>query len=137
MPRSSPSEVRRFHRVALQRLEDAEILLANDRTTAAMYLAGYAVECSLKALLLAAAPRARHPQILKSFYGKIGHDLEWLRRELRRHAVILPAEVARHLRRVANWSTDLRYEAGRRAARETRVFLEATAQVLQWVEGRL
>ncbi len=46
------SEAVRFKRVAFQRFEDAEILLANDRTTGAAYMVGYSVECAFKSLLL-------------------------------------------------------------------------------------
>jgi hypothetical protein len=35
---------RRFYRAAKQRYDDAEFLLAGNRTTAAVYLAGYRVE---------------------------------------------------------------------------------------------
>jgi HEPN domain-containing protein len=132
-----PPEVRRFHRVALQRFGDAEILQANDRTTGAMYLAGYAVECVLKALLLAHVPAGRHGRLVESFRGKIGHSFEWLAQELRRRGVRFPAEVLRSLRRVNSWSTDLRYNAGKQKLSETRAFLDATVQVVQWVERKL
>ncbi|MFI5460404.1 MAG: HEPN domain-containing protein [Isosphaerales bacterium] len=63
----------------LQRLEDAEILFRNERTTGAIYLAGYAVECVLKAVLLAISPHSEHQRIVKSIHGKIAYDIEWLR----------------------------------------------------------
>jgi hypothetical protein len=52
-------DVRRFRVAALQRFEDAQILLDNDRATGAVYLAGYAVECLLKAVLLERTPASR------------------------------------------------------------------------------
>ena len=42
---------RDFRRLAELRLADAQILLANRRYAAAYYLAGYAVECGLKACI--------------------------------------------------------------------------------------
>ena len=42
-----------WQQLAEERMEDAAILLANDRWPAAYYLAGYAVECGLKACILA------------------------------------------------------------------------------------
>ncbi len=51
LPRAA--EARRYYRAAKQRYEDAQMLLEAGRTTGAVYLAGYAVECILKALLLA------------------------------------------------------------------------------------
>ena len=40
-----------FKKLALTPLDDARVLLKNRRYSAAFYLAGYAVECSLKACL--------------------------------------------------------------------------------------
>ena len=45
-------EARLYYRCAFQRHEDAQILLRADHTTGAVYLAGYGVECILKALVL-------------------------------------------------------------------------------------
>ena len=42
-----------LQQLAEDRLQDAEVLLAAGRWTAAYYLAGYAVECGLKACVLA------------------------------------------------------------------------------------
>jgi HEPN domain-containing protein len=134
MATPAPNEARRFYRVAHQRFEDAEILLANNRTTGAMYLAGYAVECALKALLFANIPPSGHAKLLQSFSGKIGHDYEWLKRRLRTNGVAIPAEAARRLRFVSSWSTDLRYAAGRQDLKETRAFLDAAAQIVKWIE---
>src|SRR5262249_283990 len=128
---------RRFYRVALQRFEDAQILLENDRTTGAMYLAGYTVECGLKALLLANVPSRQHPNLVRSFYGKIGHDLEWLKKELRRRGVEIPPETADHLRRVTTWSTHMRYDPALQTKPETRGFIQAADQVIRWVERKL
>ena len=43
-----------------QRYEDAQILLRADRTTGAVYLAGYGIKCILKALVLSAVAPAAH-----------------------------------------------------------------------------
>ena len=45
-----PIEARLYYRAAKQRFDDAQLLLGAGRTTAAIYLAGYTVECFLKAL---------------------------------------------------------------------------------------
>jgi HEPN domain-containing protein len=42
---------RDFRRLAEERLRDAQIFLANRRYSAAYYIAGYAVECGLKACI--------------------------------------------------------------------------------------
>jgi HEPN domain-containing protein len=43
---------RQFWRSSKQRFDDAELLLKAGHTTGAVYLAGYGVECMLKALLV-------------------------------------------------------------------------------------
>ena len=52
--------------------------LAMERTTAAVYLAGYSVECMLKALILSAVPQAQEAALLARFRGARAHDYEWL-----------------------------------------------------------
>lgn len=137
MPAKRRPEVIRFHRVAAQRFEDAQVLFQNARTTGAMYLSGYAVECALKALLLAHAPSARRASLVQTFRGKIGHDLEWLRRALQSRGVNFSSEVLRLLRRVATWSTELRYDPKGHKTRIAQTFLEAVGGILRWVEGKL
>jgi hypothetical protein len=59
VPKSN--EARRFFRAAGARYSEAFFLLENSGfTTAAVYLAGYAVECMLKALVLSHEPRRKH-----------------------------------------------------------------------------
>ena len=55
-------EVQRFMRAASQRYTAAELLLREGLNLEAMYLAGYVVECSLKALILAHTPQRRRKQ---------------------------------------------------------------------------
>jgi len=73
----SSAHTRRFYRVAKQRFGDALLLLEMGRTTAAVYLAGYSVECMLKALILSAVPQAQEEEILGRFRGASAHDYEW------------------------------------------------------------
>jgi hypothetical protein len=72
------SEARRFYRAAWQRFDDAGLLLAAGRTTGAVYLAGYTIECMLKALILASVASHRRENWLREFRGSQAHDLEWL-----------------------------------------------------------
>ena len=60
-------EPRRFLRTAQQRLQEAQFLLQNDYATASVYLAGYAIECMLKVLILASEPQAHHPKTMNVF----------------------------------------------------------------------
>ncbi len=75
----SSSDARLYYRCAFQRYEEAEILIRADKTTGAVYLAGYGIECILKALVLMAAPAANRSDMLKSFCGSKAHEYEWLR----------------------------------------------------------
>lgn len=136
MLRSDFQEVRRFRRAANERFESAEILHANARRTDAVYLAGYGVECMLKALLLSHAPESQHAETLTSFHGQHGHNLPALADQIRRLGVSVPKGVQRYLNRVSTtWSTDLRYEPGRLGERNAREFLNAAAVVIRWLDG--
>jgi HEPN domain-containing protein len=130
-------EIRRFSTVAGQRFEEAEILFRNQRTTGAIYLAGYAVECMLKALLLANTPVKNHSEMLKAFRGQMGHNLDWLKGKLPRKKLTIPDDILRAFTKVNTWSTDLRYTAGRKPEREARAFLDATLTMMNWIKGRL
>jgi hypothetical protein len=113
-PPGGPAPSVLFYRVAVHRFEEAEFLLDHSPyTTAAVYLAGYAVECGLKAVILASEPRSRNAKTLATFRGVLAHDYEWLRRQIQRRNVTVPVEVSRQLSHVSWWNTDLRYQAGR------------------------
>ena len=133
-----PKEARLYCRAAKQRAEDADMLLDGGRTTGAVYLAGYTVECFLKALILAgAAPRLRQ-KLLKDFHGGRAHNLEWLGALYRQHVhSAIPRQVAEHLTRAASWSTDLRYAAGALKKRDADEFMESVQAVSAWAERRM
>lgn len=131
-------DARRFYRVAYQRLEDGWLLLDRlDRPKGAVYLAGYAVECILKALLLAVTPARRRSDMLKSFRGAIAHDLLWLRDRLTEHGVTVPSPVAKELAYVASWSVELRYEPGAGDREDAQQFIASTRTIVEWVDRRL
>src|SRR5437588_10457959 len=107
------AEARLFYRAAKQRSVDAEMLLEAGRTTGAVYLAGYTVECYLKALVLAGVAAALRRQILGTFRGSRAHDVEWLRDLVHQHmAGGVPRDVTRHLARGAAWRNGVRDENG-------------------------
>jgi len=132
-----PSSSRDFQRAALQRLTTADFLLANDYTLDAMYLAGYTIECTLKALILEVTPEADRPDTLKKISsGKKMHDTEVLAGILKDKGRPIPLDLVRRLRR-SGWSTALRYETGRKDTGETRGFLKTAKATADWVEGQL
>jgi len=132
-----PTTSRDFQRAARQRLTTAEVLLKEKLTLDAQYLGGYAVECSLKALILHHTPEPDIPDKLKRITsGAPMHRPEVLLGELRNLSVQLPAEIARRMRRF-DWTTNLRYETGRRDTGETVAFLKTVRAIFDWVEGQL
>jgi HEPN domain-containing protein len=135
-----PSSVhaRRFYRAAKQRFDDALLLLEMERTTAAVYLAGYSVECMLKALILSAVPQAQEAELLEGFRGARAHDYEWLLHlYTEKGGARMPASVVPHFARVNSWSTDMRYTPGTLAAHEAKAFLEAAIEIMTWADRRL
>ena len=132
-----PTTSRDFQRAAAQRLDVARVLLREKLTLDAQYIGGYTVECSLKALILHLTPAADKPDaLLRLTTGAAMHRPDVLRGELRKLGASLPLALAVRLRRFA-WTTDLRYETGRRDTGETVAFLATAKAVYDWVEGQL
>ncbi len=126
-----------FLKVAEQRLNAAEALLRADLTLDTQYIAGYAVECSLKALILEkTVPADRPDKLLRITSGATMHKSETLLQELRALNVSLTPELAKRMRRF-DWTTDLRYETGRRDRGETIGFLRTCVEIRNWVKGQL
>lgn len=124
--------VLKFLRAAKQRLTSAELLLAAGMGLDATYLAGYAVECSLKALLLARTPRRAWHSVERAFQGKGGHNLERLKALLERRGVSFETQLVQHLRIVSTWNTDLRYEVGKIPEVDAQRFVDAVREILKW-----
>src|SRR5580658_4612769 len=99
---------RQFYRAAVQRWEDAEFLLESERTTASVYLAGYCVECMLKALILSQAPKKEKENVLSKFRVSVAHDYNWLRSMYKDSGgARLPKETVEAFVILDNWGTDL------------------------------
>lgn len=132
-----PSSSRDFQLAAGQRLTTAEFLLANRYNLDAMYLAGYTVECTLKALILEATPVADRAEMLKRISsGKSMHETEILGGILKDLGRPIPLQLVKRFRR-SGWSTALRYESGRTDTGETRGFLKTAKAAYDWVEEQL
>ena len=130
-------DARLFYRAAEQRREDAALLFGQSRNAAAVYLAGYTVECLLKSLLLSATPPASRPAVLASFRGSGGHDLLRLRLRYRRVAPAEPRSITLHLETLESWSVALRYNPREVRVREAKDFLAAVEAVWDWAGERL
>lgn len=132
-----PTSSRDFQKAAAQRLTTAETLLREKLTLDAQYLGGYTVECTLKALILELTPALGKPDKLKRITsGASMHRPDVLLGELRDLGTALPLVLAKRMRRF-DWTTDLRYETGRRDTGETTAFLSTAKAIYDWVEGQL
>ena len=137
-PTPTKKEVDLFYRCAVRRLDDAQVLFREGHSTGAIYLAGYTIECVLKALVLNSTSRGQLAPTLNAFRGRRGHDYEWLRSEyLRRSGGTIPAETTKHLALVGDWSTDMRYLPHERPVDDPTAFLNATESILVWAQNRL
>jgi len=135
IPRSK--EARLFYRCALQRLEEVQILLRADRTTGAVYLAGYGIECILKALILSVVPSNKTRSILRSFQGRRAHDYEWLRGQYyKNRGAQFPRDINQHFILVSDWSTTLRYAPGNMRTDDAEDFVKAVDAIIAWAEER-
>ena len=133
-----PTTPRDFLRVALQRLTAAEEIMDKLRLTLeAQYIGGYSVECSFKALILEKTSEADRPAILDQLtHGATYHNVEALLDRLRERGVALTPELAKRMRRF-DWTTDLRYEIGRKDTGETNGLLRTAREIYHWVEGQM
>lgn len=135
LPRSL--EARSYYRCAFPRYEDAQVSQRADRTTGAVYLAGYGVECILKALILEGQPPSGRNAIINQFRGSLAHDFEWLRAQYRRSSRTFPRDVSEALTLVNVWSTEMRYQTQIWKADDVEGFLAAALVILRWADGRL
>jgi HEPN domain-containing protein len=124
----------KFLRAAKQRLTSAELLLKADMGLDSTYLARYAVECSLKALLLARTPKRSWPSVEAVFQGRGGHNLERLKARLQQRGVSFDRNIVQSLRVVSTWNTDLRYEVGKIPRDDALRFVAAVREILKWAE---
>lgn len=128
-----------FRRAASQRLQATNLLLESNSFLDAVYLAGYVVECSLKALILERTPAAKRPDIcLELTTGARSHNFDVLSGILRAKGCPPPRDVMAILDVLSDeWRTDLRYLGSIIPEREARLFLERVRAVHRWVEGSL
>ena len=133
-----PTTARDFLKVAIQRLSAAEEIMDRLRLTLeAQYIGGYSVECSLKALILEKTAEPDRPDMLERLTrGATYHRAEVLLDRLRDCGVYLSAELAKRMRRF-DWSTNLRYETGRKDTGQTNGLLRTARAICEWVEEQI
>lgn len=133
-----PTTARDFLSVALQRLDVAgEISEILRRTLEAQYIGGYSVECSFKALIMERTAEADRPAMLQRLTrGATYHRPEVLLDRLRDLHIALTPELARRMRRF-DWTTDMRYETGRKDTGETNALLNTARVIYEWVRPQI
>jgi HEPN domain-containing protein len=134
-------------KAARHRLDDAQVLLDNDRWRGAMYMAGYAVECLLKTKLMAIfgcqhlqqlEERLRERGLLGERATVFTHQLELLLRlasgleRLRQHA-----ELWQQFNIVNRWVPAWRYNARAVDPSDAADFLAAVGRIVAWLENNL
>ena len=133
-----PTTSRDFLKVALQRLSAAEEIMEILRLTLeAQYIGGYSVECSLKSLILEKTAESDRLDVLGQLtQGTKYHRAEVLLDRLRDRGVVLTVQLAKRMRRF-DWTTDLRYETGRKETGETNGLLRAAREIYDWVQRQI
>jgi HEPN domain-containing protein len=121
-----------YYLVARQRFEEAEILLKNRRPNGCIYLAGFAVECILKSLILANTTKRQREKVMLAVKAEYGHDLDALRKEAGRRGIHMTREVMEEFRRSNTWNNNLRYSPGIQSTEDAQTLLSAADEVIMW-----
>lgn len=129
---------RRYHldyrRAAFKRLEEAEYLFSGNLYTGAVYLAGHAVECMLKALLISRSPATERSTVFEHCRRKIGHSLEALHNGLAERGARIPPALGEDYALVLTWANELRYEPGDEGPEHAESFVKSADKLLRWAE---
>jgi hypothetical protein len=107
-----------FQYVAQVRLRESQILLREGALPGAVYLAGYVIECDLKAII----SRRSGGRLPGNYYS---HDLRALRAEV---STILRESDTQSLQAVPDWTPELRYASIRIDAKEATRFLNTVRE---------
>lgn len=128
-----------FWRAASQRLHAANLLIDSGIFLDAVYLAGYVVECALKALIFQRTPAARRREVCQELTSRRrSHNFDVLSGSLRAMGYPPPPKVMGFLDSLNDeWRTDLRYAAALIPESEAEEFLERMTAVYEWVKRSL
>ena len=132
------TDARLFYRCARQRFDESKVLRKADQTTGAVYLAGYGIECMLKALILNLLPEMKQGEAILEFRGSQAHDYHWLRKKyIQKGGSQISNELKHGFTLVFAWSTEMRYVPGTMKDTEADAFLKIAEDFFQWADGRL
>ena len=134
----SESNASPFYRAAKERWKDSEVLVEKMRTTGSVYVAGYAVECLLKALILVSVPRDKERLILSQFRSAKAHDLRWLRKlYFEQGGASFPLRAATDFDVVSTWTTSLRYQPATIDEDDASDFLKSAKRMMEFLDQRI
>jgi hypothetical protein len=127
-----------FQQLAAVRLREAKLLLAANCPDGAYYLAGYAVECALKACIAKSTQRHDFPDLERA-RDSYTHNAKKLivtaGLESALDEAVRQSEFGRRLRIVIRWSEESRYSS--HSPREALELIEAIENrkhgILQWL----
>lgn len=137
----APIYRRDFRALAEVRAEEARILLRGRRPLGAYYLAGYAVECALKACIAKQRKRFEFPPKRRSVEKMYSHDLDTLvdvaglESQLQDEIKKNP-EFARNWNTVKDWTAESRYETSGLNGKELYNAVIGPNGVLAWIQAR-
>lgn len=130
-----------------QRLADAQALFAASRWRGAMYLAGYAVECLLKAKLMQIydcrtlrelESELKRRSILPSHGTVFTHQLEdLLRLAPGFHRLTQNYQLAGMFNKVNQWTPNWRYDSAQANSGEAAEFMAYVDKVMHWISTNL
>jgi HEPN domain-containing protein len=129
--------------LAVSKLDEARVLLANQLWTGAYYMTGLAVECALKSCLAGAVREHDFPD--KEFVsGMYVHNLEKLFKLNGALWVALQADMKNDQKLNVNWSTVKDWDDSKRYAiveeLDAKALYDASTEagsgVIEWIKGR-
>lgn len=125
-------------KVAINRYDDADCLMKAKRYNAAIYLAGYAVECMLKSLLVTRTPASKFAEIQDFFRGNLGHNLEQLLKAIRDRGENFPTTMTRMFQTINKiWSVNIRYQHVQLKHKEAASIMNGVFEIISLIKGRI
>jgi len=132
---------RDFKTLADLRAEEAGVLLAAGKQQGAYYLAGYAVECALKACIAKKTKRFQYPPKVEHVRELYSHRLNTLVNvagldaDLQKELKANPA-FGKNWSTVKDWTEESRYKSGGLKGRDMYEAVAGADGVLAWIKQR-
>jgi hypothetical protein len=127
----APTTVDDWIEIAKNRAADAEAIRKVEETSVgSVYMAGYAIECSLKALL-----RSKNTPFPKS--GRDGHNLKGLWESCGFKLRDLNDRTGAKTFFIEEWSTSLRYDSTCESSLDILELLEGAKQLTRWIQNNM